>query len=97
MQKALKSSYLLSNILKPSHLRTQVFGNNSTAQEKLLKHMCNFGARAEWREGRIVVSSYLNVYTTKYQCLLLNPSPLDCIVRYIIDDSVGDRALKRLT
>ena len=48
MQKYLKSSSLSSYLLKPSHLLTQVFGNNMTAQEKLFKHICNFGARAEW-------------------------------------------------
>ena len=92
----MKSSSISSYILKPSHLLTNGFGNNITAQEKLFKHMCNFGARAEWRKGRIVVRSYLDIYTTKYQCLLLNNSPLDCIVRYIMEDAVGDRALKRL-
>ena len=32
MQKALKSSSILSYMLKPSHLLTQGFGNNRTAQ-----------------------------------------------------------------
>ena len=63
---------------------------------KLFKHMCNFGAWAEWREGRRVVSSYLDVDTTKDQCRLLNPTPLDCIAGYITEDDCGDRALKRL-
>ena len=47
MQKALKSSSLLSYILKPSYLITHVFEKNRTEQEKLFKHMCNFGSRAE--------------------------------------------------
>ena len=72
---------------KTSHLLTQ---------EKLFKHMCNFGSRVECREGRIVVSYYLDVDTTKYQCRLLNHTPLDCITGYIMEDSVSDRALKRL-
>ena len=58
--------------------------------------MCNFGAQEEWREGRIFVSSYLDVDTTKDQCRLLNPTPLDCIVGYTMDDAVGERYLKRL-
>ena len=45
MQKALKSSYLSSYMLKPSKIITQGFGNNRTAHEKLFKHMCNFGLR----------------------------------------------------
>ena len=47
MQKAVKSSSRSSYMLKPSHLLTQGFDNNRTAQEKILKHMCNFGA---WEE-----------------------------------------------
>ena len=58
--------------------------------------MCNFGSQVEWRKGRRVVSSYLDVETTKDQCRLLNPTPLDCITGYIIDDGVGERDLKRL-
>ena len=61
MQKALKSSCILSCILKPSILLTQGFENNRTIQEKLFKQMCNFGSRAEWRMGRSVISSYLDV------------------------------------
>ena len=84
MQKDLKSSSLSSYMLKPSKLLTQGFENNRTAQEKLFKHMCNFGSRAEWREGRSVISSYLDVDTTKDQCRLLNPTTLDCITGYIM-------------
>ena len=73
-------------ILKPSPLITQGFEKNGTAQEKIFKHMCNFGSRAEWRKGRSVISSYLDVDTTKDQCRLLNPKPLDCIAGYIVED-----------
>ena len=96
MQKALKSSSLSSYILKPSSLLTQGFEKNKTAQEKLFKHMCNFGSRAEWRKGRSVISSYLDVETTKDQFCLLNPKPLYCIAGYIMEDSVGERTLRRL-
>ena len=58
--------------------------------------MCNFGLREEWRKGRSVISSYLDVETTKDQCRLLNPTPLDCITGYILEDAVGEKALKRL-
>ena len=51
MQTDLNSSSLSSYMLKPSKLLTQGFENNRTAQEKLFKHMCNFGSRAEWRKG----------------------------------------------
>ena len=58
--------------------------------------MCNFGARAYWREVRRVVNSYLDVESTRDQFRLLNPTSLDCISGYIMEDDVGDRALKRL-
>ena len=58
--------------------------------------MCNFGAREECREGRRVVSYYLDGDTTKYQCCLRNPTPLDCITGYIMDDAVSERYLRRL-
>ena len=67
MQMAVKSSSISSYRLNPSHLITQVFDNNRTAQENLFKQMCNFGTRAEWREGVRVVSYYLDVDTTKDQ------------------------------
>ena len=46
MQKSFNYSSLLYYMLKPYNLLTQGFGKNSTAQEKLLKHMCSFGSRA---------------------------------------------------
>ena len=58
--------------------------------------MCNFGARVEWREGRRVVSYYLDVNITKYQFRLLNLTPLECIKGYTMEDDVGARAMKRL-
>ena len=42
------------------------------------------------------MSYYLDVDANKDQCHLLNPTPLDCITGYMMDDYVGDRALKRL-
>ena len=67
MQKALKSSSLSSYMLKPSKFLTQGFENNRTAHDKLFKHMCKFGSRSEWKKGRSVISSYLDVETTKDQ------------------------------
>ena len=64
-----------------------------TSQENIFKKIFDFWAWAEWIEGRRVFSSYLDVETTKYQCRLLNPTPLDCIAGYIMEDAVGDRAL----
>ena len=67
MQKASQYSSLSSYILKHSILLTQGFEKNRIAQEKLFKHMCNLGSRVERRKGRSVISSYLDVETTKDQ------------------------------
>ena len=83
-------------MLKPSHLLTQVFDKNKRAQEKRSNHICNFESQGKWREGRSVVSYYLDIETTKNQFRLLNPTPLDCIAGYIMEDAVGGRYLKRL-
>ena len=77
MQKAVKYSYLLSYMLKPSQLLAQGFKNNRTAQKNIFKKMSNIGPGAEWTEGRIVVSYYLDIDTTKDQCYLINPTPLE--------------------
>ena len=58
--------------------------------------MCNFGSGEDWRKGRSVISYYLDVETTKDQFHILNPTPLDCITGYIMEDAVADRYLKRL-
>ena len=96
MQKYLNSPSPQSYMLKPYHLLTQGFENNKTGQKKLFKHMCNSGARAECRQGGRVVSSYLDVDTTKQQFRILNLTPLDCIAGHVIEYDVGDSALKRL-
>ena len=96
MQRVVKYSSISSYLLKPTSLITQGFNKNKKAQEKLFKHMCNFGARSEWRNERRAVSYYLDVEISNYEYRLVNPTPLDCIVGYIMEDAIGDRALKRL-
>ena len=58
--------------------------------------MCNFGARSDWRNGRRAVSSYLDVDTRNDQYRLVNTTPLGSIAGCIMEDSIVDRALKRL-
>ena len=58
--------------------------------------MCNFGAREEWRNGRRSVSSYLDVEISNDQDRLVNPTPLELISSYIMENDIFDRALKRL-
>ena len=58
--------------------------------------MCNVWARAEWSNGRRAVSSYIDVYISNDQYCLVNPTPLDLITDYIMEDAIGDKYLKRL-
>ena len=58
--------------------------------------MCNFGAWAEWRNGKRAVSSYLDVEISNDKYRLVNPIPLECITGYIMEYNIGDRALKRM-
>ena len=97
MQEAVKYSSLWSYMLKPSNLLAQGFENNRMAQQNLFKHMCNFGAQEDWRGQIIVVGSYPDVETTKDKCRLLNPTPMDYIAGYKMEDAIVGRALKRLT
>ena len=60
-QKSFKSSSLSSYMLKPSCLLTQGFENNRTAQEKLFKHMCNFGSQEEWIEDTALIFGAHNI------------------------------------
>ena len=95
VQRFVKYSSLLSYILKPTSLLTQVFKYNKKAHENLFNRVCNFGARAEWTNGRRSVSSYLDVISND-QYRLLNTTPLECITGYILEDEIDDRDLKSL-
>ena len=44
-----------------------------------------------------MVSSYLDVETTKGSFFLLNPTPLDCITGFIMKNDICDRYLKGLS
>ena len=96
VQRYMKYSYISSYILKPPSLLTQVFNKNNKSQKNNFKNMFNFGARAEWRNGRRDVRSYLSVEIRNDQCRLVNPTPLDCIAGYIMEDYIGDGVFKRL-
>ena len=79
MQKYVKFSSLSYHTLKPPPLLTHRFKENNNAQEKFFKHMCIYGEREVWINGRISDSSYLDVDTKKYQYHMINPKPFDCI------------------
>ena len=95
VQQVVKSSSLLSYMFKLPYLLTQGFNRNKKTQEKLFKYMCNVGSRAEWKNGRRAVSFYIDVDISNDQYRLVNPTPLDCIIGYIIKYTIIDMYLKR--
>jgi len=58
--------------------------------------MCNFASRRINDGEQRRVSSYLDVEMTHEQCKLFNPSVLDTVLGYIMKDSQGDGARRRL-
>ena len=63
----------------------------------IFNNMCEFWEREECRSGIESFSCYIYVGTRKYQDRLLNPTHLERITGYIIEDAVGDRDLKKLS
>ena len=49
-----------------------------------------------WSNERRAFSSYLGVDTSKDKYRLLNPTPLEFIAGYIMEDAVSEMDLKRL-
>ena len=96
MQWVVKYSSILSYMLEPPSLLTQGFNKNKKAQENLFNDMCNFGARAEWSNGRRDASSYLDVDISNGQYRLVNLTPLECIAGSTMEDAIDDRYLKRM-
>ena len=58
--------------------------------------MCNVGARAEWKGVVHRVSDALNVAVTAENLRVLNPSPFDTIIGYIIQDAKGEGDREKL-
>ena len=67
VHQAVKADSIPSHMLKPPYFLTQVFKWNNKASDNIFKHMCEFGARSEWRNGRRATSYYLDIETIKYQ------------------------------
>ena len=59
--------------------------------------MCDFETWSEWMSSLRDTIYYLDVDTRKYQDRLINPTPLDCVKGYIMEDVVGDRDSNNLT
>ena len=96
MQQDVKSSSISSYMLKTPSLLAQGFNKNKKAQENIFNHMCNFEARVEWGDGSSAIRSSLGVDIRNDKYCLVNPTPLDCIIGYIMEDAIGDRSFKRL-
>ena len=62
----------------------------------LYKHVISFRNRMNHEQEKQEVSAYLNVEYSKEQQRLLNPTVLDTITGFIIKDSQGDGAKRRL-
>ena len=65
-------------------------------RENLFKHIVQFRNRVHHKEKEVTVSSYLNVDVSEDQQALLNPTVLDSITGWIIKDSQGEGARKKM-
>ena len=64
----------------------------------LYRHMCNFTAAA-WgyaHDGNLLPSPYLDVNVSRDQVKMLNPSPRDVQIGALIDESSGEKAMKKI-
>jgi hypothetical protein len=90
--------------LKPPSLMSYYMPNkmrahndqDDTIKNDLLKHMTNFAARQSWKAGTMAPSAHLNVEVTKDQEELLNPSPCNMIMGFVMYDVKGKGAKKRM-
>ena len=63
---------------------------------KLFQHVVQFRNRTNFEAEKLEVSAYLDIDVTKDQQRLLNPTVLDTVTGFIIKDSQGEGAKKRL-
>ena len=70
--------------------------DKKSAQYALYNHMIKYRSRCSYQEKEQKVSEYLHCEVTCDQQKLLNPSVLDTIVGYVMQDSQGEGTKKRL-
>ena len=88
---------LHSFMLKPPDLLDNLgSADKKSAQYALYNHMIKYRNRCSYQEKEQKVSEYLHCEVTCDQQKLLNPSVLDTIVGYVMQDSQGEGAKKRL-
>ena len=95
-KKELLQSGLQYFCLMPVNLMVQDLRMNRKAQEKLFRHMCNVGVREKWEGEACRVSDVLDVAVTADNNRIFNPSPLDTIIGYIMQDAKVEGAHKKL-
>ena len=90
-------SFLLlpPNLLKETKHASTAAGKLS-ASMKLFQHVVQFRNRTNFEAEKLEVSAYLDIDVTKDQQRLLNPTVLDTVTGFIIKDSQGEGAKKRL-
>ena len=87
---------LHSFMLKPPDLLDNLGSvDKKSAQYALYNHMIKYRNRCSYQEKEQKVSEYLHCEVTCDQQKLLNPSVLDTIVGYVMQDSQGEGAKKR--
>ena len=95
-KKGLLQSGLKYFCLMSVNLMVQDLRKDRKAQEELFRHMCNSRAREKWEGGAHRVSDALDVAVTANNHSILNPSPLDTIIGYIMQDEKGEGDQKKL-
>lgn len=96
MKAVAKQETLVTFALKLKDLLVRDLKTNCDAQIKLLNHMVRFGKRADWKKGIRQVSDYLMIDLDERQRRLLNPTVLDTMVGFIMQDAKGEGANARL-
>ena len=75
----------------------QGFEYNKNEQGDIFNNMCQFWSWEECSRGKISVSSYIGIDTRKYQYHLLNPTRLEFIAGYIMEEDIVDGGLNNIT
>ena len=83
-------------LLKNAKHTSLVAAERKKEQMKLFEHIVRFRNREQYSVKELKVSTHLDVEVTADQQRLLNPSVLDTITGFIIKDSQGEGAKKRL-
>ena len=79
----------------PHNLMVRDLKKNRKKQEKWFNRMCNVGVRVEGKGGVRRVSDALDVVVMADKFFILNPSPLETTIGYIVQDEKGEGYQKK--